>query len=139
MKFYICGSVSDGGTLPPEERAVRIEGFNRAEQRLLGMAGDVEVLNPARHGSDPNKTWLDYMRLTLLDVAQADAIVTLPGWEKSRGALVEVSLANGLGLPVGTLGNWLEILSVVPEAPSQPDEDGAGEPDSPPMEESPNV
>lgn len=137
MRIYISGSVSDGGTLPMDERAARIEGFNEAE-RLVNEVDGLEAINPARYGADPSKTWLDYMRLSIRDIADADAIATLPGWENSAGARVEVKLAQGLGLPVGTLSDWLTILRPEPETPAQPDEVGAGEPSSPPVEENPD-
>lgn len=136
MRIYISGSITDGGTLPPEDVASRIEGFHEAED-LLTDAG-LDTLNPARHGTDPSKTWLDYMRLAICDIAQADGVATLPNWEKSRGARVEVELARGLGIPVGSLSDWLTILRPEPETPAQPDEVGAGEPSSPPVEENPD-
>lgn len=136
MKVYISGSITDGGTLSPEEVEARIAGFFNAED-LLTAAG-LEPLNPARHGSDPDKTWLDYMRLALVDISQADAIATLPGWEESRGAVIEVHLARSLGIPVGTLMDWVTILDAPAENPAEADEVGAGEPVSPPVEESPN-
>jgi len=106
--IYISGSISDGGTLGPEDRADRIGMFNYAEQ-MLTEAG-FEVLNPARHGSDPEKTWQDYMRLSLLDIAKADGVALLPGWEKSDGARVEVTLAHGIHLPVARYDQWISIL-----------------------------
>lgn len=133
MIIYISGSVTDGGTLPPEEIESRIRGFDSAETVLLGQG--FEVLNPARHGADPDKTWLDYMRLALIDISKADAIATLPGWEKSKGAVVEVTLARGLGLPVGDFMDWVTLLST-PVIGAEADEVGAGEPASPPEGES---
>ncbi len=38
---------------------------------------------------------------------EADALVVLPGWEKSSGALAETALAKALGLPVYALSPFL--------------------------------
>lgn len=105
MKIYICGSISDGGTLPIDVQAKRRRSFDRAEALLEGEGH--EPINPMRRGVDENKTWLDYMRDSLRDIAEADGIALLPGWEGSRGARVEARLGRGLGLDVMSLGAWL--------------------------------
>lgn len=44
--------------------------------------------------------WLYCMRRDVVAVASCDGIALLPGWERSRGANVERTLATGLGLIV---------------------------------------
>lgn len=104
--LYIAGSISDGGTLSKRECEKRLELFDREEVRLT-EAG-FTVLNPARRGFDPNKSWLDYMRDSLRDIAECDGIAILPNWAGSRGARIEVDLAKGLGLPVMRVVVWLD-------------------------------
>lgn len=73
--------------------------FHAAEEELRA-AGHVPI-NPARHGSDPRSgdwEWSDYIRRTIRDLTQADGIHLLPGWEKSRGATLEKTIADALGL-----------------------------------------
>lgn len=78
--------------------------FNRpafdAAQRDLEAAGH-RVLNPARQPL--GLTWAEYMRRGLRDVLDVDAVVVLPGWEISRGARLEVEVAERLGAPVAQL------------------------------------
>ena len=40
------------------------------------------------------------MRRDIAAILTVDAIATLPGWEESQGALVEVAVAKAIGIPV---------------------------------------
>lgn len=80
--------------------------FFAAERALRNLGYD--PINPARtEGREGCKTWLDFMRAALRDIADADAIATLPGWWDSRGASCEYRIGNDLGLPVFSLDEWL--------------------------------
>lgn len=70
--------------------------FNRAAQWLRDAGYDVE--NPAENPAPPCGTWVGYMRLAVAQVARCDALYLLDGWQHSRGAWVEVSLARELEL-----------------------------------------
>lgn len=69
--------------------------FNAAEARLTALGYD--VINPARPG-DSAWGWTEFMRRALVDLSQADGIHVLPGWRNSKGASVEVFIADALGL-----------------------------------------
>ena len=56
------------------------------------------VINPAENPTPPCGSWAGFMRMAVRQVAAADAIAFLPGWEQSRGAKVESDLADVLGL-----------------------------------------
>lgn len=67
-----------------------------------------EPINPARkEGRAGCRSWLDFMRAGIRDVAECDGICLLPGWGDSRGAALEAHVARSLDLPVGTLDEWL--------------------------------
>lgn len=79
--------------------------FKAAEEKLIALG--YEVLNPAVDGDidldDPNKAsqpreW--YLRRDIEWVLQSDFVVVLEGWEMSRGARLEVSVARALGLEI---------------------------------------
>lgn len=99
MKLYIAGPM----TGLPE---FNYPAFFGAQDRLE-LAG-FSVINPARiDGREGCTTWLDYMRASLRDVADADGIATLPGWQDSRGAALEVHIARSLDLPVRPVDEWI--------------------------------
>jgi hypothetical protein len=80
------------------------------------------VVNPAEHDRDGGfdaKGMTGHEDLTaygfdlrealqwdLREVAAADGVAVLPGWEKSSGARAEVALAHALGVPVASVEQW---------------------------------
>lgn len=74
-----------------------------AELRAAGL----HVENPAESPAPDCKSWIGYMRLAIVQLAGCDCVVTLPGWERSRGARIEVELARGLGFPITPLHKFL--------------------------------
>ncbi len=59
-----------------------------------------EVTNPAEIISDPNEPWAILMRKALWFLLGAGAVVLLPGWERSKGANLELAVASQLELIV---------------------------------------
>lgn len=97
-RLYVAGPMSG---YPGYNR----EAFDQAEVDLE-LAG-FEVLNPARRDQSVERSWADWMRLGLTDVLAAEGVAVLPGWEASRGAVLEVRVAQGLGVPVLPVVVWL--------------------------------
>ena len=64
-------------------------------------------VNP-QDGSEHEWAW--YMRRDLVALMDADAIVVLPGWEDSRGALLETHVATALGMPLYALSDVVGVL-----------------------------
>lgn len=92
MTIYIAGPMTG------------LSEFNRlafmAAAQALREQGH-EVLNPAEHfGGDQSLPWSTYMREGIAAVLRADAVRVLPGWENSRGARLEVAVAEAIGIPV---------------------------------------
>jgi hypothetical protein len=72
--------------------------FNAEAQRLRRLG--YEVANPAENPVPPCKSWLGYMRMALPQLVSCDIVALLPGWQDSRGARIERSLAVDLSLKV---------------------------------------
>ncbi len=73
--------------------------FNRWAETL--RRNGYEVVNPAEnHEGRTDLPLADYFKIDLPQVCEVDAVVVLPGWEKSKGASLEVALARHLGKPV---------------------------------------
>ncbi|MDQ2987459.1 MAG: DUF4406 domain-containing protein [Armatimonadota bacterium] len=91
MTLYLSGPM----TGLPEANYPAFE-KEAARLRSLGYA----VVSP--HELDPgvDASWLSYMRVGVAALAGCDAIALLDGWERSRGAKIEESLASALGLAV---------------------------------------
>lgn len=73
-----------------------------AAAAALRAAGHT-VLNPAENPPPPEgytgNVWQYYMRLSLKQIADSEALYLLEGWTHSKGALLEFDIAVGLGLP----------------------------------------
>lgn len=92
MVFYLSGRM----TGVPE---YNFPAFHAAAAVLRERGFD--VLNPAETaGGSAGLSYAQYMNIDVAYVQAADAVVVLPGWRGSKGALLEVHLAHSLGKPV---------------------------------------
>lgn len=99
MKIYIAGPMTGlpGHNLPA---------FAEAAELLTARGYD--AVNPGRRGVILGYTWRDYMRDALRELLDCDAVALLDGWEHSRGAQLEMHVAQALGMPVQPLTHWTE-------------------------------
>ena len=81
--------------------------FFEAEERLKKMGFD--VINPARNTPPEPATWEAFMRMAIKQVCDADLVVVLPKWNLSKGANIEVNVADAIGAPVYTLDYLVTI------------------------------
>jgi hypothetical protein len=110
MKIYIAGPMTgiEDWNFPA---------FFEVEKQLKELG--YEVINPAHNDGKtleealasagtperPNNSWGYYMRRDLPSVLAVDGICVLPDWQRSKGARLEVQVAQALGLPIYVLVN----------------------------------
>lgn len=72
--------------------------FNAAAELL--RADGFEVENPAENPEPECGSWAGYMRLALVQISRCEGLLLLPGWLDSKGARLELHIAQQLGLQV---------------------------------------
>jgi Domain of unknown function (DUF4406) len=99
-KPYITGPITGipDGNLPA---------FMDAEATLRQAGYD--PINPRHNGAEGERTWREFMRIALHQIAECDGLAVLPGWETSEGAGIEVRLVTDLGLPVLDVPAWVDL------------------------------
>lgn len=90
-RIYVAGPMTG-------HKELNFPAFHAAAAALRAEGHHVE--NPAEINADPNAQWLDCMRMDIARLVTCDAVYMLPGWEASRGARLEHTIAAGLGLEV---------------------------------------
>lgn len=91
MRLYLAGPMSG---LPE----LNFPAFHAATARLRKAGHD--VVNPAEINADPAAGWNACMRQDIAQLVTCEAIAVLPGWERSRGARLEMHIAAELGMTV---------------------------------------
>ena len=122
MKIYIAGPMTG-------IKDFNFPAFFEAEKQLNKLGH--EVYNPAHNDGptielalleagtpeNPNHPWTYYMRRDLPLVMKSDIICVLPGWQKSKGASLEVQVAQALDIPLmilkdGKLVPRIEVIGL---------------------------
>lgn len=88
-KCYISGPMSG---LPD----LNFPAFHAAEETL--RVNGYDPVNPAKITPEKGLPWEYYMRRDIAALLDCEAVLRLPGWEESRGATLEVLIAEHLGM-----------------------------------------
>lgn len=87
-RYYIAGPMTGYPDL-------NFPAFHAMAAKLRAAGHD--AINPAEINPDPKADWTDCMFADLKALTNCDAIVMLPGWEKSPGAQIERLWAGRTG------------------------------------------
>lgn len=90
MMIYISGPMTGLPNLNFGE-------FERVAKQLYEKG--YEVINPADL-KQPDKSWETCMRVDIAELVKADTIALLNGWQESKGARLEVTIAKALGMQI---------------------------------------
>lgn len=91
MRWYLSGGMSGY----PQHNRPQFE----ICARLLRERG-YDICNPIEFGEVDGLPWSDYLRKDIRALMDCAGIITLPGWQESRGASLEVHIAHALGMQV---------------------------------------
>jgi len=92
--------------------------FEFMHGRLMDL-GVFNILNPAKIANgDTTKSYGFYIRESLKMVAEAEAMIMLNGWEKSKGANLEYQAARAMDIPI-----FNSDFELIPETLTTQDED----------------
>lgn len=108
MKIYIAGPMTGlpNWNFPAffeAETQLEVLGHQAVNPAHNDGATVQEALESAGSPEAPNNPWRWYMRRDLPQVLEVDALCVLPGWQKSKGASLEVHVAKAIGLPIYVL------------------------------------
>lgn len=102
MKVYISGPMTGIDNL-------NFPTFNRAAATLRALG--VDAVNPAEINPDSAMSWEQCMRADIKALCDCDTVAMLPGWERSKGAHLEVHIAHRLGMRVVSFGALMEEIA----------------------------
>lgn len=102
MKCYLAGPMSGY----PDHN---IPAFREAASTL--RARGYEIISPADACDDQSgRTWEEWMRLDIKLLMECDGVFVLPGWERSRGARLEVHIGRSVGLEIVSYPDGSPVL-----------------------------
>ena len=99
MRTYLAGPMSG---LPE----FNYPAFKAATERLRSQGHavvsphEIPADCPACANIGIEHSWAEHMRVDLVALLTCDVIVLLPGWQQSRGAQLEKTVAEAIGLSV---------------------------------------
>lgn len=113
MRLYVSGPITGYPDLNKPQFEIVTEALEAVGHTVLNphvvctLLDDHDCKGPCTPSEDL-LPWADYLRADLIAMlAQADGVATLPKWEHSRGANLEVHVARALGWPVRPWAEWL--------------------------------
>lgn len=97
IRLYLSGKISGDANY--------CQKFMKADIRLR-EAGYSVIENPVLC-AEPGDDWNTAMRKVLSVMLTCEGVALLPGWEDSKGAVIEAQLALEVGLTVKPIEAWI--------------------------------
>ncbi len=106
IKVYICGPISGlpDNNKPAFEAAANLINSNYF-QAINPHVLCIDIVHS--HKGTPEELWTKCMKRDITYMLDCDFVVLLPGWHKSRGAMVEINTAAAVGIPVFPIKEFL--------------------------------
>lgn len=103
MRVYVSGPISSETNVNRAERKAR---FNRCEAWIRANIPEWDIVNPTSLtacdskwcGIDDGHSWQCWLKYDLIALLECDAIAFLPEYEISKGAQLELLVAEAMGL-----------------------------------------
>jgi hypothetical protein len=105
LKYYLSGAI----TSQPDFKA-----YFKAYEDELRYWGINDIFNPAGVEWLENTKWETCMRYDLKNLMDCDVLVLLPNWENSRGAELEIYVAEKLGIRIVNVFDLLKEAAIAP-------------------------
>lgn len=102
-RIYIAGKISD------ENRLECVAKFAKAQKEI--EAQGFIAMNPIELVNDWETTWEHVMKICICHLMTADAVLFLPCWMDSRGAIIEHRIASDLNIK--TLNGTRDLIKRV--------------------------
>lgn len=118
MRLYVIGPVTGRENL-------NRKAFDDAKEKLWDAGYDVVIPHDV---IPPDAYYGDAMRISIKTMLDCDGVATLPDWDESRGAKLEINVAITCGMQIHTCLAWLsEADSLVCRSSDFPDDDNSPE------------
>jgi len=99
MRFFVSGPVS-GKTDHNREEFKKAERLLQSQGRASCTPFAIPEPRLTEHTESDEAVWRYYMRHCIREICLCDGLYMLPGWQNSKGALIEHRLARELGLQI---------------------------------------
>ena len=104
--IYLCGPVT--GRRPQETAKHLAEVEKKIREAFIGSVG---IVNPTRLCA-LDMDWHKAMKVCVSELAKCGGIALLQGWQRSKGAALELKLAQDLHIPVVFVEQPVDYISL---------------------------
>jgi hypothetical protein len=130
MTVYLSGPMTgyknynkEGFDRAKEEVAKRFPKTDMLTVQVVNPHGISKLVEASARSSGREPEYMDYLHEDIKWMVDCDAVLTLDGWEKSRGSVIEVSVAGLMEIPVAH--SVEELVSVIKAKKVRPGVQGA--------------